>query len=594
VDGSAQRELGNQWEATTLGGRIAMNSGPADYTLLRRKGFVKNGIPLGINFSFWPSEASLATMGAAFARDPDTSFVYGTVDHLFHVPALWISAMFTEEYWTATVPKYGLKALKLPIVFRSKHYMYGQWGRPLRLVSVQSTRDLEDWKPEWESITRSFKETEYWFSKGIRPWADEEYEKWQRTPWCHTNIRVLIAQFCSTHARRDIRGVAKLIKEMLFQVDVARDIDGFDPLPADLTTSIRGSSDRASFFAVYHVLVILMDAAMPNWTAPGINGGNRDRWYFPTAQAQAAHPFESARTFQEDNSGTKLPAFFLDGEVPVAIPFVRKGRNLAQQLTIAWSVLEEYELRNIPIARAWRDSFTSCMTSLMAQVSEPGGSDKWPDFEFKIPDYDPAGVWGIKVMPGSQITDGSNARYWPLASDNDLSFTEVFIPSPILPPPARTKGAMGGTRFDRSTVAPAPRFNIAAVADWGWIVDPNEDGTIDVYDIRGRTMTIYYLRSSWLTVKIVLLKSKRFSEVDINDVTVCGDNGRQLLGSHLNSQAAAIRRALKEHVEPRGKLLHLIRPEEILEYDGKDGMPSYVVFKGKVFDVTSKSSGTMW
>lgn len=67
------------------------------------------------------------------------------------------------------------------------------------------------------------------------------------------------------------------------------------------------------------------------------------------------------------------------------------------------------------------------------------------------------------------------------------------------------------------------------------------------------------------------------------DIVFRGPNGFQLLPNRTE-----LRRQMRD---PRmrfkvGKLLQYYRPEEVVEFDGQDGMPSWVAFGGRIFDIT--------
>lgn len=65
----------------------------------------------------------------------------------------------------------------------------------------------------------------------------------------------------------------------------------------------------------------------------------------------------------------------------------------------------------------------------------------------------------------------------------------------------------------------------------------------------------------------------------------------ELLGSTENAEAQKIRSQLGNEDAPLvGKVLTGQRPEQIAEYDGRGGMPFWLVIRDCVYDLTSKCS----
>lgn len=84
---------------------------------------------------------------------------------------------------------------------------------------------------------------------------------------------------------------------------------------------------------------------------------------------------------------------------------------------------------------------------------------------------------------------------------------------------------------------------------------------------------------------IALIDGQDWDKLNFEESTFCGPNGRQLLDNRTELRKQLRDPRMRFHL---GKLLPWYRPEEIVEFDGSDEMPSWTAFGGRVFDLTGK------
>lgn len=505
---------------------------------------------------------------------------------------MWVSAMFMEEFWERIIPKYGITAFRMPKVFRSERLDRRSWKRLFRLKPVSIDSEPGVWKPHLESTIKRFKETEEAYEK-IRPWAQAEYDRWQRTPWSHAKVRVHIMEYSEAHARRDFREATDAARRIIGFIADARILDNNwddDAASQGLPNPVRGDLKEAPTYAMLHVLAYMMQAALPNHYLACEKRDVYGITHDPTRGAQAAHPTHSAATHRNEYP-EELPSEESRTITDNYTGYDASENNPLENLEEGLETLLAYEARGVPIAKPWRDSIIDLHGELRQQFRENDEDYSiWVDFNFIIPAFQPNDLWGTVVRPGAGARSYASMRFEP-QGDIDLSFTKHFLPSPPghLPGDSATKKAMDDASLGLMADAPNPVFTIAAAADKGWIAEAGEGGTTDVYDIRGTLVAVRHEIISGhlgLTTTIGLLKRQEFSGVGVDDVTTCGENGRQLLSGDVSRVASSIRRVMKDTLEPEGKLLQWIRPEEIVEHDGKNGMSNFVTFGGEVYNVT--------
>jgi hypothetical protein len=86
-----------------------------------------------------------------------------------------------------------------------------------------------------------------------------------------------------------------------------------------------------------------------------------------------------------------------------------------------------------------------------------------------------------------------------------------------------------------------------------------------------------------LTQAIALLDVLDSDDVKFDEVTFCGPSGRQLLPNQSKLRVKLRNPKTRFRV---GKLLQWYRSEEVAEFDGDHGMPSWATFDNQIFDVT--------
>jgi hypothetical protein len=86
---------------------------------------------------------------------------------------------------------------------------------------------------------------------------------------------------------------------------------------------------------------------------------------------------------------------------------------------------------------------------------------------------------------------------------------------------------------------------------------------------------------------IALLEGPDWEDLRFNDVSLCGDKGRQLIPG-LEKLKAELRDTSMQFC--MGKLFQAYRAAEVAEMNGCDSIPSWVTYGKKIFDITGKEA----
>ncbi|OTB03831.1 hypothetical protein M426DRAFT_170010 [Hypoxylon sp. CI-4A] len=232
---------------------------------------------------------------------------------------------------------------------------------------------------------------------------------------------------------------------------------------------------------------------------------------------------------------------------------------------------------------SWLREVIKCFRAQRLERMMDMKQTSWASFNFTIPTYDPG--WVLAPVKGQRFSISTKARYH--ATNNWLQpnfVNEIFAPKkpPKQPGPASNSNNTGGKSrayFNTTLVpiditAPIIYYYPSTVAfhrslDDAWVVEPDGAGGFDVYDITD------------------ILKRLGVTEADFTQTVSCGAKGPMLVSE--SERAQVIRDMFREgskDARPIGKLVDLIRKEEVAENNGQNGKPSWITIGHRIFDVT--------
>ncbi|KAI0127640.1 hypothetical protein BJ170DRAFT_381277 [Xylariales sp. AK1849] len=553
VEDESVTELGRSFESAVFGG-IPTPIHPHDQ---RINGWYPN-IFLGIALQEWPSpihEMYYRSEDPIYVLEQQTVLADGEVVKSYYVPTFWVSSLLAEEYWTSIVPMYGSKAFRCPKIIVSD--ISATQPRTYSLQTIKVEAEIDEYKPFLQQSCDAFDQREDLYRR-VRPWHDKEYAIWQVSPWSWTTARLQIELFRWYHSKEKYREAMKCIYRLRAVLSLMTHLD------KKLSEAKRPYSPT---YWIFNIIYYLMLGSLPIQYLQETGASYIKRTCSPSQSALNAHPQKSLQQWQSLYSLPNIELLLeYSPSIPKCGPPTIKGQRVLDRCDFvdsARDLLDDWEVKGVPAPREWVVAAWHTIQDLYSQRGKVP-SHAFARFDFRIPTYKPGWVTRKSGVHVDAFPDDSRFAAWT----SPLVMLEAYRPSP------KKGGSASRSKATSSWIASADTqevtlyLTIAEVADNGWVVESNEDGSIDVYDIQQT------------------FQQPEFADVEFKDVVICGTNGRQLIASDRSKLAEAIRTSMKTTVTPKGKLLKWIRSSEVAECDGRNGMPLYVTLRGHIFDVT--------
>jgi len=191
------RELGCSWENHVFGGQVTLHPSFID-------GKTGRGNFIFASIQEWPNP-EMGNFSEKKLPGQETN-----PRQVYPVPTLWVSSLFTQEYWDRWVPKYGPLSLRFPKVLRStRGHTRDHAARRLR-VDYQ----VREMRPGLrEGIAALTHRRQQWWD--LRPWYRKLYTEWIVSPWADVHLRVALEQYLDAHRARDEVRAQKAYEEIL-------------------------------------------------------------------------------------------------------------------------------------------------------------------------------------------------------------------------------------------------------------------------------------------------------------------------------------------------------------------------------------------
>ncbi|KAK8052303.1 hypothetical protein PG993_003688 [Apiospora rasikravindrae] len=414
----------------------------------------------------------------------------------------------------------------------------------------------------WQSLTT--------WNKTARPWWEEQYRKWSLSPWSEVCAREWIAQFREAHARRDLLECTKLIWKMINDIGESRYPNGFDP--------VLGPTMH-----LWGCIASLMMASIPvmagevSWKGPRPN-----IWMHPSMSAAV-----------QWTKPLTLHPMVLDS-------YVKSNDTKPGPWTHPSEGLSAFWTRFCPMGTAyaiphgWLLACYNTFQTLWANHHTAKVQGQWADFNFQIPEYDDQ--WG-KLTVGT----GVNVQYYNLPVCNWMSChaptgveAAFYIPSPPSSPGSNNAAAPNWQTQARSSTR---QFRKSASQSRGkllyplhfstgevgnnmndedfWVIESDGDSGYDIFSISELCLQMGFPTAEMIRRELITLSP---------------------LGPKLREDghpaADQIRGELNQSGQKIGKLLLPRTVEYISEYDGRGGMPMWIIISTTVYDITRFTFGT--
>ncbi|KAI0011442.1 hypothetical protein F4779DRAFT_573835 [Xylariaceae sp. FL0662B] len=543
-------ELGHSFEAVVFGG--SSDAYPAQF---KAPCWLK-GRYLHQSVKGWPNDWD-APKNPVFLRNGRPALPYGVKTDLFHVPLLWTSALLSEEFWRSTIPKVGSKCFHHPkkIISQMERAVYHPRIYPFR-VAASSTNNTDSaiLGPEIDRLTDRWKSRQnHWYL--LRPWYYKERLKWEMSPWAWALARQKISEFRRAHARRDDDLCARSASELL----------------AYGSPMVAGKDKNPSFY-LFHAIGLLMLATLPIHGGPScIVEAECDRTHYPsiTARELPNRPRSVKTRFPgkiRELPGAKQHRNIMDSIAPIKI--IKDHRQYLEYFAQLWAFIE----KNYKLPRSWVYECIDAWHAISrSRNSKSTGLETFADFPLEIPPYDPTWLQ-VKKGPSIKLRDVQKFEECAAPSINHWFYVTPRSRSPS--PEARAAGAasrrINKSRSEQRRVLYPQHFTISQVADHrtvrdAWVLKKNHEQEIDVFDITG------------------LLAKHNITDEQFGTMIEHDEYGRYLKTGHEYSHyfLPGI-----DMLEPIGRMLRFVQPEEIAEHDGSHGSSRWLVLGADVYDVT--------
>lgn len=476
-------ELGCAAENAIWGGRLRPITGPR----FRPDGaFTGNFVNMVVDD--WPNPwdvtgyRSIPGSQKRTPRDGVQELVEGAQLFSWQVPAVWVSWLFTQDFWNHAVRIYGTGALQIPKFIAGLSQNWRSSNRAFKLLTIEPMPVVKELQPTLNDVRdRLLKRDETY--QNIRPWHLVEHKRWELTPWSWSAAREVINNFTMYHTRREFRQAAESAATLYAASIMAQNRDHLNS---------GGTLPLAPTYWIFTIIALLMYAALPLASEPGQHVPWDIRLQHPTQHAKNSHPVKSAHMLQ-GKSHLDCQRVSRHPRRPLTFTANIPGNFLPINSPSDWLVkIDEqfhfWKMRQDPVHNSWLQAAYMTFQEIKTSRASSSSPELWANWHFRIPVYfsDPRWVQWHSQAVGWQVFAG--------AIDD---FSAGFCPSPLVEctpqPPAiiPTPGPMPMTaRRKRSPFLRHRYYTIAYVADRIWIVDPNtDDSTVDVYDYEGRTLS---------------------------------------------------------------------------------------------------------
>ncbi|KAI1101680.1 hypothetical protein F4804DRAFT_291347 [Jackrogersella minutella] len=548
-DGEWIAELGLSFEKHVFGGVVSLYPG-GNYVRGVRRGYFTHG-----GLDTFPSLHFYGGAGAFDAARADRKLTKPAP--MYTIPTAWSTGMLCEKFWTDVVSVHGTEAFKPPRIItgvRANRYSLEDQTLSARLLEEPSFDHIPQLKPYCERLATRFQERQKeWDS--LRPWYTGEYEKWQRLPWAQTPwFRDMLNTFIHFHAMRNLEECRTISTSCL--LGIKNEID-HPQLP-----------DTNSPYMLFAIISMMMIYSLPISPWEGR----------PKAAERSATLWPNSRTDPEwwtewtrDLEGNPPPeetigpfSFALPGDATTT----KKGFNdHAHCMSLLSSMFDMLECeRGAPIS--WLTGIVQCVREMSQERQQNPGDHTWTSFSFRIPKYGKyEQIWAV----GTQYRGfggPDDGRYW---FPEPATFPNALLQSPTGSPVLQTKNIDSNASNDIIESPPRRHIYISDVANHRsledtWVVEPDGAFGFDVFDVTE------------------ILHSLDATIVDCLGIFKTTNHGWMLVDGV--GMAEGIRSQLKVTIQPLGKLVLLKRTEEILEYNGLNGQPAWIIWKGCIYDVT--------
>lgn len=331
----------------------------------------------------------------------------------------------------------------------------------------------------------------------IRPWYENNYRRWELTPWSSTRVRHWIQDFAVAHAQQDLRR-ATMVQTSV--IDYANYALANPPWPKG--TMPDGENYPASW--IWLSLGMTMGASLPRIRKYRDLPKDSIIKFYPSAAANAAHPQGSTPSHR---LLSHLPTWRASHTISGNHTIDHTKRNWVAAANASFSLYGIHH--NYPYPGEWADAIWNALTWIEQFRAIPANEELWAPWNFVSPPYTGFTNWRQVQPNGLEGEYGDKQRI--------ACFEQAFHPSPevtVTHPATRLPHTTPNNALAAPFV-PATRsrkkspflrhhyYTIAEVADNGWIIDPNpKDGTVDAFDIDGKHLYTVSLkcRAGMLTI----------------------------------------------------------------------------------------------
>ncbi|KAH8681754.1 hypothetical protein BX600DRAFT_491920 [Xylariales sp. PMI_506] len=555
-------ELGAAFESHTFGGVLS------EVPIARDKSNFK-GVSTHMNMGVWPRWWERGDLPQRVIDDalelPDLCYNYA-------VPVYWLSAMQDASFWQTIVSRHGSAVFKVPRILRSVvtndwETLNGRYFGARRMRIQENT--LDALRNGYSKVLNYWNARRSWWHYR-RPWFNDEYRRWALTPWSWTQAREMIGKFRDAHAKRDL-------KECLTQ---AREI-------LQLERSYHDTKDNAADNPIVWVFVAIgtmMLASIPILEEDIVTSGTaKQSELFPNSWAVSPHAPQ---------------------EMQPLVVQVRHTRMLQpphRTLRSAWSHPKDkindfatiffLGAQKHPLPRAWLQAVMDAGRSLWDRHHLSSRPDEWLPFEFDIPLYDVE--WAIaaqssylhNLLPIYDIISQGQGPTSAAGRFVSPPGSPYGLPIDLLPDSTVSPGYFYKTRWrsnrnhisdHRNQTQPLTKYytisevgNYIADENHTWVVEPDGEYGLDVFDITEACRALGYCTA----------------EKICDEMLTIGPSGPMLRVKQCRN-AAQIRAQFRKSILPIGKVLMERKIHEIAEYNGTNGMPTWITIGPEVFDLT--------
>ncbi|KAK9416099.1 hypothetical protein SUNI508_09872 [Seiridium unicorne] len=344
----------------------------------------------------------------------------------WQVPALWVSGLFTDEFWRLSVDKYGSRALRVPKMIVSYSLVWRLGDRAFSLFTVDPQPEVAELMPELIKLRERFVEREEAYRR-IRPWQQVEYRKWQASPWSWTIARMVINDFAEYHAQQDFFRAAEKASELFAIAVTAQNTDHINS---------NGLLPWAPTYWVFNIIASLMLASLPVRTAPAVSGTRVYKRLLPTQHAINAHPGKSVDRLKNEPALPNLqwwcdvagrPPF--QARLPAEFQPINRPHDFLPKID---DKIARWNHDQVPVHNEWIRAIYAALDDIKGFRQFVGETNRWSTWNFKIPDYVSDDRWVQWI---------SQQQQWYIFPGDRNDFFPGFNPSPA------------------DTIAPAPPAN---------------------------------------------------------------------------------------------------------------------------------------